>query len=133
MRKLVLIPLAVVSGVILLILGLNAWVVLSTRAYVTSDMAELPDNRVGLLLGTSPYTVNGHHNPHFQARIRAAAVLYKAGKIDLLLVSGANPGRYYNEPREMYQALVKAGVPGRDITLDFAGFRTLDSVVRARA
>lgn len=133
MRKLVLVSLAVVLGAFLVTLGLNAWVVLSTRAYVTPDMDKLPDNNVGLLLGTSSHTVNGHYNPHFQTRIRAAVTLYRSGKIRHLLVSGANPGRYYNEPREMYQALVKAGVPGRAITMDFAGFRTLDSVVRARA
>ncbi len=119
-------------GAVLAVVGINTWVVVSTRAYVISDPGKLPQNNAGLLLGTSRYTRDGRNNPYFYTRIAAAAALYRSGKIKRLLVSGANPGPYYNEPREMYYALVHAGVPGRIITLDFAGFRTLDSIVRAK-
>lgn len=133
MGKLVAVALGLLLGLPLLMFGLNIWVIASSRPYVTSDIAKLPDNRVGLLLGTSRYTRDGHANPHFRIRIAAAVKLYRSGKIRRLLVSGANPSRHYNEPRQMYLALVRAGVPSDAITLDFAGFRTLDSVVRARA
>ena len=58
-------------------------------------------------------------------------MLYERGKIHHILVSGDNSTAAYNEPEAMRKSLVKAGIPERDITLDYAGFRTLDSVVRA--
>jgi SanA protein len=63
--------------------------------------------------------------------MEAAAALYHAGKVQHLLVSGDNGHRSYNEPMDMRAALMAAGVDSNHITLDFAGFRTLDSVVRA--
>lgn len=110
----------------------NAWIVQSAAPYVYNSPTQLPDNPVGMVLGTSPYTHTGHKNKLFAGRIRAAASLYEHGKVAHLLISGANPSRHYNEPRKMYQALRKAGIPDAAITLDFAGFRTLDSVARAR-
>jgi len=110
----------------------NRWVINSTDDYVFTNWALLPENEVGLVLGTSPFTRNGKSNPHFTGRIDAAVELYKLGKIKQLIVSGANPDAYYNEPRKMYQALVKAGVPPAVITMDFAGYRTFDSVARGK-
>lgn len=92
----------------------------------------LPPDRVALVLGTSPYLKNGQHNAFFTERVFAAVRLYDTGRVRRLLVSGANPSARYNEPRRMYQGLRAWGVRGRVITLDFAGFRTLDSIVRAR-
>ncbi|HEX7380870.1 MAG TPA: ElyC/SanA/YdcF family protein [Nevskiaceae bacterium] len=110
---------------------LNHWVINSTKAYVYSSWSLLPDNRVGLVLGTSPYTRGGQENPQFIGRVDAAAQLYQLGKVRQLLVSGANPGPNYNEPRMMRAALLRRGVPARAITMDLSGDRTLDSVARA--
>ncbi len=107
-------------------------VVRAADPYVYEIVADLPPNDVGLVLGTSIYTRGGKLNPLFSYRMDAAAILYRAGKVRHLLVSGANPDETYNEPRKMYQALVGSGVPPEAITMDYAGFRTLDSVVRAR-
>ena len=82
-----------------------------------------------MLLGTTP-GVNGS-NLFFKTRIEAAKELYERGKIKHIIVSGDNSVPSYNEPEFMKNALIKAGVPNNDITMDFAGFRTLDSVVRA--
>ncbi len=133
MRYLIGLPLGIVGlAVAILLLG-NLWVVQTTQQYVYSDIGALPANDVGLLLGTSPYSRKGNESALFQHRIEAAAALYKAGKIRHVLASGANPDNTYNEPRKMYYALVAAGVPSEAITLDFAGFRTLDSITRASA
>ncbi|MDE2149449.1 MAG: YdcF family protein [Gammaproteobacteria bacterium] len=118
---------------VLLIWLLNHWVINNTEAYVYTSWALLPDNDVGLVLGTSPYTRDGQPNPQFAGRVEAAAQLYQLGKIRHIIVSGANPDASYNEPRTMWQALVKRGVPPDVITMDFAGFRTFDSVARAQA
>ncbi len=98
--------------------------------YVTTDLDSLKYNQVGLLLGTSRYAY-GHPNLYFVNRINAAAELYRAGKVKSILVSGDNSMASYNEPQDMKEALVAAGVNAEDIYLDYAGFSTLDSVVRA--
>ena len=103
----------------------------SGRVY--DDPAGLPVNDVGLVLGTSPRVAGGGHNPHFDNRMAAAASLYVAGRVHHLLLSGDNGTRGYDEPADMKTALLGLGVPADAMTLDDAGFRTLDSVVRARA
>lgn len=94
--------------------------------------SKIEKNRVGLVLGTAPKFTNGRPNLFFQYRIQAAVQLLNSGKVDYLLVSGDNGTRYYDEPTAFKEALIKAGVPEDKIYLDFAGFRTLDSVVRAK-
>ena len=84
------------------------------------------------MLGTAQKLKDGQPNPYYTFRIRAVVQLYKAGKIDYVLVSGDNATIYYNEPMTFKKDLVKAGVPENKIFLDYAGFRTLDSMVRAK-
>lgn len=119
-------------SVVLIIGGCNIWIVKSTEKKVYSDLALLPDHRMALVLGTSYRSVGGGPNPFFQKRIEMAAMLYAMGKIDHFILSGDNSTRYYNEPVEMKKALIRQGVPASAITLDYAGLRTLDSVVRSK-
>ncbi len=109
------------------------WSVISwtTKDILYRDIDLIPANEVGLLLGTTP-RVNGMNNIFFTTRIEAAKTLYERGKIHHILVSGDNSTKAYNEPEAMRKALIKAGIPNSAITLDYAGFRTLDSVVRAK-
>lgn len=87
-------------------------------------------NRAGLLLGTSRTVRSGRPNAYFYNRVDAAAALYHAGKVEYLVISGDNGRKGYNEPQDMKEALVGRGVPAEAIYLDYAGFRTYDSVVR---
>ncbi|AEV33775.1 uncharacterized membrane protein [Owenweeksia hongkongensis DSM 17368] len=100
---------------------------------VFDDLEKLPNTKVAVLLGTSSNLVNGGKNQYFENRMNAAAELYKSGKVEYLLVSGDNRQRNYNEPVAMQAALIKRSVPQDKIVLDYAGFRTLDSMVRAKA
>ena len=102
------------------------------RAYCYADTRNVPFETVGLVLGCAPQRPDGRVNPYFQHRVKAAADLFKSGKVKYLLVSGDHGRREYDEPTAMRTALIKAGVPAANITLDYAGFRTLDSVVRAK-
>jgi len=98
---------------------------------VYNDLNKIPKNRVGVVLGTSKKIKNGSVNLYFKYRIDAVVKLYKAHKIEFILVSGDNATKYYNEPRDFKKELIKRGIPSNKIFLDFAGFRTLDSVLRA--
>ncbi|MFO7978037.1 MAG: ElyC/SanA/YdcF family protein [Bacteroidales bacterium] len=99
--------------------------------YLYDSEQVVPGNRVGLVLGTAPFLRKDVANPYFQHRMDAAAKLYHAGKVEYLIVSGDNRTRWYNEPEQMRRHLVALGVPDSVIYLDYAGLRTLDSVVRA--
>ena len=94
----------------------------------------LPANDVAIVLGSSKTIEGGRYrNPFFERRMNTAAQLYHAGKVRHLLVSGDNSRTSYDEPTWMRDALIARGVPAYAITLDCAGFRTLDTMARARA
>lgn len=96
------------------------------------EVNAIPAAPVAVVLGTSPRLADGRTNLFFLPRLEAAAALFKSGKVKALIVSGDNGTRHYDEPTEMKRALVRLGVPETKIVCDYAGFRTLDSVVRAK-
>lgn len=98
---------------------------------VFNNVETIPYKKVGLLLGTSKYLSQGSINLYYAYRIQAATQLFFNKKISYLLVSGDNGNKSYNEPKKIKEDLIKAGIPENKIILDYAGFRTLDSVVRA--
>lgn len=110
----------------------NIWVVYSTKSRVYYSIDRLPANNVALVLGTSKYTIKGTTNLFFHFRIEAAAKMYTQKKAKHFIASGDNALTYYNEPLDMKNALMKQGIPSEKITLDYAGFRTFDSVVRSK-
>jgi len=92
----------------------------------------IPHNKVGLILGTGKTLSNGRLNLYYKYRIEAAIKLYEAGKIEYILASGDNSREDYDEPTAIKNDLIAAGIPAEKIYLDYAGFRTLDSVVRSK-
>lgn len=100
------------------------------KVYHVAD--DTPHNKVGLFLGTGKYLSNGRINLYYKYRINAAFQLYNAGKVNYILVSGDNSSKEYDEPSTIKEDLVERGVPADKIYLDYAGFRTLDSVVRCK-
>ena len=102
----------------------------SGRVY--SDVEAVPAREYGLLPGTSRLVHGKYLNAYFFNRIHAAVELYRAGKIRKIIVSGDNGRAEYNETGDMERELIAEGVAPENVLSDFAGFRTLDSVVRAR-
>lgn len=102
------------------------------RPFIYDRTDSIPACHVGLLLGTSPKLSDGRNNLYFDYRIAATIDLFHAGKINYILISGDNRRHNYNEPAEMQKALLQQGIPDSVIRMDYAGFRTLDSVVRAK-
>ena len=110
----------------------NVRVERAAEGRIFTSVDSVPRNRVALLLGTNPLNRLGRPNTYFTNRIKTAAGLYRAGKVDYIIASGDNHTKKYDEPTAMRDSLMAHGVPADRIILDFAGFRTLDSVVRAK-
>jgi SanA protein len=115
---------------VILIIIADSRIEKNSNMKVFSEIADIPYNKVGLLLGTGKYLKSGAHNPYYIYRLNAAEELFHAGKIDYLVISGDNSKTDYNEPNEMKSDLMEKGIDSSKIFLDFAGFRTFDSVYR---
>lgn len=120
------------AAVLLLLVISNYSIVRIAKNKTYFNTSEIKKNKVGLLLGTAKYYKTGGINLYFKYRIDAAVELYKSGKIEYILISGDNSSVYYNEPMTFKKELIKRGVPAEVIYLDYAGFRTLDSVIRSK-
>jgi SanA protein len=129
-KKLLSISIFLLLGIVAIIWIANRQIEKSTNKLIYKDLNEIPYTKVGLLLGTSKYLKSGQPNQYFINRINATADLYNAKKIDFIVVSGDNTKKSYNEPEEMKTELLKSGIPENKIYLDYAGFRTYDSVIR---
>lgn len=132
MKKLLKIVIALLFASLVFILLCNFWVVYCTKQYNYFSINDLPSNDVALVLGTSRSTPRGKENLFFKYRMEATARLFKEGKIKYIILSGNNDSQYYNEPLDMQRALLNLGIPENVMTLDYAGFRTFDSVVRCK-
>ncbi|KAA0014135.1 sanA-like protein [Billgrantia pellis] len=115
-----------------LFVAANLWVLGQTYSRIERELPLCGPDRVGIVFGTSHWTRSGLRNPHFDARIHAASRLIRLGRIEHLLLSGDNRTRYYNEPVTMWRDLRAQSVRDRDMTLDYAGFSTFDTLARAR-
>lgn len=131
MKKIVLYLNIGFFALILVVFLVDRNVKTTTATQLYTDVNKVPYNKVGVVLGTSKYAVGGRVNLYYKYRIEAAAKLFLAEKINYILVSGDNGSKNYDEPTKMKADLVKYGIPEDRIVMDFAGFRTLDSVVRA--
>ncbi|KMQ66871.1 membrane protein [Chryseobacterium angstadtii] len=123
--------LLLVAGIIFIVWA-NYSIKKESSTFVSYKMADIPKTKVALLLGTGKTLSNGMPNAYFDNRIQAAADLYKSGKIEYIIVSGDNSRKDYNEPEDMQLALMQRGISQNRIVMDHAGFRTLDSVIRAK-
>jgi vancomycin permeability regulator SanA len=126
---------AVVAGGIAAVLGLltiaggEIWVRTAAHGRVYSE-ASVPDAPVALVLGAEVYA-DGSPSPFLAARLDIAKRLLDAHKVKAILLSGDNSRFTYDEPGDMEVYLVARGVPAAQIALDYAGFDTYDSCVRA--
>ena len=126
--KIVLI-LAVTGAVVLLGSRLITGLYARSRTFT---VASVPVHRVAIVFGAGLWR-NGNPTPVLVDRVTTAVALYKAGKVEKLLMSGDNRFIDYNEPEAMRQLALSLGVPSEDIVRDYAGRRTYDTCYRAKA
>jgi len=93
---------------------------------IYKNVADVPLMPAAIVFGAGIQTMEAHD------RVATAAALYKCEKVKKLLMTGDNGHANYNEPAAMKQDAISMGVPAADITCDYAGFRTYDSLFRAR-
>ena len=135
-KKILISSAVAVAAVFLVVAAIVAGCYLAVERHTRyiCKLENLPSCKAALVLGCSPTVRNGRYiNAYFSARIRKAAELYQSGKVKVLILSGDNGRTSYNEPQEMRRALLKYGIPDSALFCDYAGFRTLDSIVRADA
>ncbi|MGW3492207.1 SanA/YdcF family protein [Streptomyces sp. NPDC001020] len=106
------------------------WLFLATgdRLYTTKGA---PRTEVAVVFGAGLWN-GGEPSPYLAHRLDAAARLYRAGRIEVVLVTGDNSREDYDEPDAMRAYLTRHGVPNGRIVSDYAGFDTWDSCVRAK-
>jgi len=113
---------------LLITLGLGlALIFLNVHSYgrlTCPSVAAAPAKPVAIVFGAVSIVVTD--------RVATGVELYKAGKVRKLLLTGDNSRDGYNEPAAMKQEALAMGVPAQDIVCDYAGFRTYDSLYRAR-
>jgi SanA protein len=131
-RLAVLILLLLIVIALITIYVCNKIIVSSAKGKLYNDTKTIPFNKVGLLLGTSKFVNNNRINPFYSYRIKAAAELIKDHKIKYLIISGDNGRKTYNEPASMREDLINDGIDSTIIYLDYAGFRTFDSILRLK-
>ena len=135
-RKIVIISTIFIIFSIAILILCDRIVACNASGQIYDCVDSVPHRKVGLILGTSPIsTWNGCRNYYFDHRIKAGAELYKAGKVDWLVVSGGdyrNTENGYDEPVAMRDSLIKQGVDSVRIILDYDGTRTLNSIAKMR-
>lgn len=118
---------AVVCGVAL---WTNIWVDVSASSYIHESMDDVPDRKVAIVPGCRVYR-DGTPTATLEDRLIAALELYRAGKVSRILVSGDHAAPEYDEVNAMWRWLEARHVPAKDVFLDHAGLRTLDTMARA--
>jgi vancomycin permeability regulator SanA len=113
----------------MLLTGSIGYVRLTAAGHLYAEN-EVPAAPVALVLGARVYP-NGTPSPFLAARLDLAHRLYSAGKVRVVLVSGDNMAKEYNEPDAMRTYLINAGMPAEAVVADYAGFDTYDSCARA--
>lgn len=114
-----------------LLASLPPWLIGREGSRVVSDVADVTPANVAIVFGAG-ITKQNKPSDVLNDRLNVAAVLYHAGKVKYLLVSGDNSVVGYSEPDVMLETLVtRYGVPAEAIRADYAGRRTYDSCIRA--
>ena len=114
-------------GLLIIDITTSYWV----RDRIYTDINQLPEREYAVVLGTAKYYPSGAQNLYYKYRLEAAKQIYTHKKSLYLLMSGDNETPYYNEPKVMTNDLRRMGVARERIQQDYAGYNTLDSVIRA--
>ena len=131
MKKVIKIIIYVSVLIILIISSTSLIIRLKTRAYIWDNVDEIPHTEAAVVLGAS-ILEDGSLSPILEDRVNFAIKLYKANKVEKILVTGDNSSLAYNEVNPVRLYLLERGIADKNIFLDHAGFDTYSSMYRAR-
>jgi SanA protein len=130
-RRVIAVIAGIAAGGVAGVLALNAYVLIRGDG-ATREVGAVRHAQVAIVLGAG-LNRNGSMSGMLYDRVHQAIALYRAGKVDRILVSGDHGTPGYNEPGAMRRALLAAGIPAPAIFTDHSGFDTSSTVVRARS
>jgi SanA protein len=116
----------------LTVLGINLYIVGSTKTCISNQVSSLPQLGFALVMGTDMLRFNGSTNLHFLNRTEGAATIYLSGKVRHLLISGNKDNKGFNEVTGMEEKILSKGIPKDVLILDFDGNTSWESVRRAK-
>lgn len=131
-KKLAKILVVLILILMISVFTINYCIVKSTENKIYKCADSIPKHKTAIVLGTGKYIRKNYVNPYYKYRIDAAVKLFNANKTTYFIASGDNHIINYNEPKNIKNDLVKNGIRENNIYLDYAGFRTLDSMVRCK-
>lgn len=121
-----------VAAIVAFVGWVNRSMVRASTGLIHSRVEDVRPRQVALVLGALVHD-DGRLSHMLDDRVLAGVDLYKSGKVRKLLMSGDNGREGYDEVTAMRRRAIELGVPSDDVVRDFAGFRTWDSVARAKA
>lgn len=131
-RRLVRVVGLAASAVIIVIGAANVFIWQAARGHVVSDVADLSGPYDAVIVPGARVWADGRPSLTLRSRIDAATELYELGVVNHILASGDNGEATYDEPTIIRRRANQQGVSLADITLDYAGFSTWQTCVRAR-
>jgi len=118
-----------VAGLIA-VLSVNYHITSSTKKYIHYSLKKFPKNDVGIIFGAG---INGNQpSKYLKDRLDAGILLYKAKRINKILLSGDNGREEYDELTVMKNYCYQHGVDTTKIYIDYAGFDTYSTMYRAK-
>ncbi|WP_439236011.1 SanA/YdcF family protein [Lonepinella koalarum] len=111
---------------------IDQYVGYKVRHDIYQKVEQTPYRPYAVVLGTAKYVTKNTPNQFYNYRLESTKALFDAEKIDYILLSGDNRTLQYNEPRTMRRDLIAMGIAPQYLFPDYAGFRTLDSIIRAK-
>lgn len=112
------------------IVSVNYYVKSSTKKNIYYSLKKFPKNDVGIIFGAG---INGDQpSKYLKDRLDAGIALYKAKRINKILLSGDNGREEYDELTVMKNYCFNHGVDTTKIFIDYAGFDTYSTMYRAK-
>lgn len=118
----------------LFVIGCNWWVLSYSDSYIYNRPYSNESREASAVVAIVPGALVRGTVPSstLRDRLQTALELYDAEQVGRILVSGDHGREDYDEVGAMHNWLVERGVPSDKIIDDHAGFRTLDTMIRAR-
>ncbi len=132
MKKVVKYGIIIVTIIVIIILGINLYVKMSTNKQIINEneYEKLSDVDCIIILGAG--ICGDKPSPMLEDRLLEGIKLYQSNVSDKIIMSGDHGSEEYDEVNTMKNYAIEKGIPSKNIFMDHAGFSTYESIYRAR-